>query len=442
VVGTERKSWAQRALSIFGDVRAAEVVDVLLLTLNVFLLLAGYYLLKPVREALILSESGAEVKTYSAAGQALLLLLVVPAYSALTSRMGRLRVITWITLLFVSNLLVFYFFGMAGAHEGIPFFIWVGVFNIFVVAQFWSFANDLYSEAQGKRLFPIIGVGTSLGALAGAQIAGPFVHAAGPYPLMLAAAATLVVCLLLTRTIDRRAAANPLRFSSGPAEVPLAKAGGFALLAHDRYLMLIAILIILLNVVNTSGEFLLGKLVSAQATQFFGHNLAAQQKFIGEFYAHFFSWVNLIGVLVQMFGVSRIFRYIGVRGALFILPCIALSNYTFLLFLPILQIVRIGKILENSTDYSLMNTVRHALYLPTSREAKYKAKSAIDTFFVRTGDVLVAGLVFAGTSLAIGIKGFAVVNLVLAVVWLGVVVAIGRRHRQLTAVEKSARAAA
>src|SRR6202011_6158443 len=99
-----------------------------------------------------------------------------------------------------------------------------------------------------------------------------------------------------------------------------------------------------------------------------------------------------------MFGVSRIFRYIGVRGALFVLPCIALWNYSILLFLPILPIVRIGKILENSTDYSLMNTVRHALFLPASREAKYKAKSCIDTFFVRAGDVLLAGMVYAGTT--------------------------------------------
>jgi AAA family ATP:ADP antiporter len=142
--------------------------------------------------------------------------------------------------------------------------------------------------------------------------------------------------------------------------------------------------------------------------------------------------VNLIGVLVQMFGVSRIFRYIGVRGSLYVLPVIALVNYSFLLFLPILAIVRVGKILENSTDYSLMNTVRHALFLPTSREAKYKAKSAIDTFFVRAGDVLQAGFVYIGTLLSLGVTGFAAVNLVLAVVWLGVVVAIGRQHRERT----------
>ena len=428
-----RKNIFERALSIFAEVRAGEGAGVVLLSLNVFLLLASYYLLKTVRESLILSESGAEVKSYSSAAQALLLLLVVPAYSILTSRMGRLRVITWVTFIFVANLVMFYLAGIKGVREGVVFFIWVGIFNNFIVAQFWSFSNDLYSEEQGKRLFPIIGLGSSLGALAGAQIAGPFIRAGGPYPLMLAAAVGLIVCLGLSRSVNRRAAEHPAQFCSGPPQAPLNKVGGFQLLLQDRYLLLIAILIVLLNVVNTSGEFLLGKLVTVEAGRIVGSNHVAQERFIGGFYANFFSWVNLVGVVVQMFGVSRIFRYIGVRGALFVLPCIALGNYSLILLLPILTVVRIGKILENSTDYSLMNTTRHALFLPTSREAKYKAKSAIDTFFVRAGDVVQAGIVYLATLLGMGIKGFAIINLDLALVWLAVVLAIGRQHRRRTA---------
>lgn len=424
------KGRVERVLSLFADVRPGEVQGVVLLSLNVFLLLAAYYFLKTVRESLILSESGAEVKTYSSAAQAFLLFLIVPAYSALTSRMGRLRVITWVSVLFISHLLVFYFCGLAGRREGVVFFIWVGIFNVFVIAQFWSFANDLYSEPQGKRLFPLIGIGSSLGALAGAEAAGGLIGRMGPYPLMLAAAAVLAVCLGITRRIHFDVARSPATFDSGPADAPLDKANGFQLLCRDRYLLLIAGLIVLLNVVNTSGEFLLGKLVVASAARQPGADLAFQQKFIGEFYAHFFSWVNLAGVLVQMFGVSRVFRWIGIRGALFVLPCIALCNYSLLLALPLLAVIRVGKILENSIDYSLMNTARHALFLPTSREAKYKAKSAIDTFFVRSGDVLQAGIVYAGTALGAGMAGFATVNLVLAVIWLGVVVAISRQHQE------------
>ena len=217
---------------------------------------------------------------------------------------------------------------------------------------------------------------------------------------------------------------------------PLGKEGGFQLIRKDRYLLLIALLVLLLNVVNTTGEFLLGKLVVGAAEEAVAAaNVAAanvdalKAAFIGEFYGNFFGWVNLLGLLFQLFLVSRIFKYIGVRGALFILPCIALMGYSLLIVFPLLAAVRITKTLENSTDYSIQNTARHALFLPTSREAKYKAKAAIDTFFWRAGDMLQAGVVFLGTQLAFGISDFALLNLVFVLVWLGIVGMIYREHK-------------
>jgi AAA family ATP:ADP antiporter len=139
--------------------------------------------------------------------------------------------------------------------------------------------------------------------------------------------------------------------------------------------------------------------------------------------------------------VSRIFKYIGVRGALFILPLIAFGSYTLMALLPVFGIVRFAKILENSADYSIQNTARHALFLPTSREAKYKAKQAIDSFFVRLGDLLQAVVVFVGTSLAFGIGRFAVLNLVFVSLALVIVVAIGREYQRRTAEGASERAA-
>src|ERR1700687_3397514 len=126
------KSIAERALSILAEVRAGEGANVLLLAFNVFLLLMSYYLLKTVREPLILTlKGGAELTSYSYAIQALLLLAIVPAYGAFASRVGRIRLITWVTLVFVSNLLLFYALGEGGwAYEGVVFFIWVGIFNV------------------------------------------------------------------------------------------------------------------------------------------------------------------------------------------------------------------------------------------------------------------------------------------------------------------------
>ncbi|MBZ5633456.1 MAG: translocase [Acidobacteriia bacterium] len=426
------KSIAERALSLLADVRAGEGVGVLLLGLNSFLLLMSYYLLKTVREPLILTQGGAEVKAYSAAAQALLLLAIVPAYGAFASRVSRIRLITWVTLIFISNLLLFYIFGVAGVREGVVFFVWVGIFNVFVVAQFWSFANDLYSESHGKRLFPAIAVGGSVGSLVGAQAAAMAVKATGPYPLMLIAAGLLVICILISRVIHFRAASDAVHFSAVHAEAPLASTGALELLMRDRYLLLIAILVLLLNIVNNSGEFLLGKLVTAEAVRAAGSDVLGQQKFIGEFYGHYEVWYNSVALGLQMFAVSRIFRYAGVRGALFILPALAMGSYSFLLWLPVLPVIRWLKILENGADYSVQNTTVHALFLPTSREAKYKAKAAIDTFFKRAGDVLEAGVVKVGSAFALGIKGFAVINLVLTVVWLAVAFGIARAHRRQT----------
>jgi AAA family ATP:ADP antiporter len=135
-----------------------------------------------------------------------------------------------------------------------------------------------------------------------------------------------------------------------------------------------------------------------------------------------------------MFLVSRIIKYIGVSGALLILPAVALGGYALLAFVPALGAIRLAKTLENGTDYSLNNTVRHALFLPTTREEKYKAKQVTDAFAQRAGDVLSALTVFVGTGLlALGAPRLALLNLGLVMVWLVAAIGIGRRYKRLAA---------
>ena len=439
------KSWLDRLLSLFTDVRAGEGAGALLLAANVFCLLGFYSMLKVVREALILSEGGAEIKSYAAAGQALLLLAIVPAYGAFASRVNRLRLVCGVTLFFASHLILFYLLGMAGVHLGVVFFLWIGIFNIVIIAQFWSFANDLYSNERGKRLFPLVGLGASLGALAGAGGASFFFSGVGPYRLMLVAAGGLVLPVMLTLWVSRRERSANRDVAAERAEQPLAKTGGFQLVFAQRYLLLIAMLILVLNIVNTVGEFLLGKMIATEAAAMVASGAAggvAARELIGTMAGSVQTWVDLIGFLLQAFFVSRIFKWIGIRGALFVLPVIALGTYSAIAVLPLLGIVRVGKILENSTDYSIQNTARHALFLPTSREAKYKAKQAIDTFFWRAGDLLQAVIVFAGVRLGFSVRGYAAVNVALVVVWLLLVIAIGREHKKLTGNEADVEAAA
>ncbi|MCZ6876533.1 MAG: translocase [Acidobacteria bacterium] len=430
-----RRGLLDRALSIFTQVKAGEGFTVLLLALNVFLVMASYYILKPVREALILTELGEEVKAYLYAGTAVILLVLVPAYGGFASRVNRIRLITWVTLFFISHLGIFYLLGVAGVQVGAAFFIWVSIFSVIVVAQIWAFANDLFTEEQGKRLFPIVGVGSGLGAWLGAEMAswlfGQFDPAAAPYSLMLVAAAGFGVGIAISHGVHRREQARATPERASAAEKPLGKEGGFKLVFTQRYLLLMALAVLLLNVVNTTGGFLLDKVVTASVEQQTA-DIAEQQVLLGQFYGNFFGSVNLLGFLLQLFLVSRIFKYIGVRGALFILPCLALGSYGLMIATPILGVIRLVKMLENSTDYSINNTARHALFLLTSREAKYKAKVAIDTFFWRVGDMLSAGVVFLGVQLAFGIQSFAIANVIFTLIWIAIVVAIVREHKRLS----------
>ena len=428
------RGWVERVLSPIAEVRRDEVASVLLMTLAMFVILAAYYMLKTAREVFILSEGGAEVKSYSSAGQALLLLFLVPAYGAFASRVTRIQLIQWVTLFFVSHLVLFLLALGAGLQIGIVYFLWVGIFNLMVIAQYWAFAADLYTQEQGKRLFPLIGVGASLGAWVGSVRAGQLMEAFGPRRLIVGASIALIGCVVLARLINR-VTDKPQPASSAPRakEEPMGDQNGFAMVFKDRYLLLIAVLTLLLNVVNTTGEYLFGRYVVETAHAMHGSGPeaeAARQQFIGSTYSQLFSTVNLVGFLLQMFVVSRVFKFLGVGKSLFVHPAIAMAGYVMMIVAPSFTAMRWLKVADNSVDYSLGNTTKQALWLPTSREAKYKAKQAVDSFFVRAGDVVQAGVVFAGERLALAVPAFAAVQIVLVGGWLGVAVLLNRNLRE------------
>jgi ATP:ADP antiporter, AAA family len=431
--GTPQKGLLDRILSIVSDIKPGEGLGALILSVNLFTLLASYYLLKTVRESLILAEGGAEVKAYSSAAQAVLLFGVVPFYGWIATRLNRNRLLRWTTLFFASNLLIFYLIGRSGIRIGVAYYIWVGIFNVFTVAQLWAFATDLYSQEQGKRLFPLLGVGASRGAVGGAWIAGKLIGPLGPYKIMVVAAVALGACAALTRLAGYVITNRQGELEKKKDTETLSSEGGFQLLLRDRYLMLIAILTVLLNIVSLSGDFIFGKLLVDQTNHVVGSAaslIKVRKAYIGSFYASYYEWTNIVSFLIQTFLVSRIFKRIGVRGSLFILPALSVITFLTILVDPILRVVRILKIGENSINYSLQNTVRQALLLPTSREAKYKAKAAIETFCVRLGDVLQAAVIFAGTALHFSVRAFSVTTLAITVLWLVVAAQLYFEHKR------------
>jgi AAA family ATP:ADP antiporter len=435
------KSTLGRLLSPIADVRPGEERSVLLMTLIMLLVLAAYYMLKTAREVFILTEGGAAVKSYSSAGQAILLLGFVPAYAAVASRLDRTRLVFGVTLFFASHVVLFAIAQRAGLRIGIVYFLWVGIFNVMVIAQFWALAADVFTPEQGKRLFPLIGVGSSLGAWLGSVRAGQVMESAGPLRLLAGAGAILVVCALLAVRVSRRRASAPGRAGEAKAapEEKMGKSGAFSMIFNDRYLMLIALLTVLLNVVNTTGEYLFGRYVIEQANAVYGlgaEAAAARQQYVGDLYSQLFSTVNLVGLFLQLFVVSRLFKFLGVGKSLLVHPFVALAGYLLVLRSPSVRLMGLLKVADNSLDYSLGNTTKQALWLNTSREAKFKAKQAVDSFFVRAGDVLSAGIVFGGEALAFAVPSFALVNIVLTGMWLGVVamlnVSIARHDKAAT----------
>ncbi len=452
-VGKEQTTILDRALRLFAPVHGGEGGTVLLMALNVFLLMTAYYIIKPVREALILAEWGAETKIYASAGQALLLLGLIPLYSRLADMMRVRRLIATVLLFFAACLVAFYLLATLKIPLGIPFYLWVGIFNMMVVAQFWSFANDYYTEEQGKRLFAIIGFGMSAGAVFGGFITKKLIHPLGLYQLMLLSAGLLIVSLLLTLVAaNRRNRSGLIASQPNPVEPEKMEGpGGFALVMKNRYLLLIAVMMILANLVNTTGEYILGARVTDAQEKAVAEVVAtpgmsrvdleaAQQlrqeqvgEGIGNFYAGFFAIVNLVGLLTQLFLVSRIVGWFGVNRAIMVLPLVAVGGYIMIALFPVLSVARWAKTAENSTDYSLQNTVRNMLFLPTTRAEKFKAKQAIDAFFVRAGDVLAALLVLGGTTLlGLAPSGFALVNVIIALLWVVLAFFIGRRYLLLS----------
>lgn len=417
-----------------------EARQALLMTLAIFLILTSYLIAKVVREPLILAGGGAELKSYASAVQVMLLLIVIRLYTVCVCRFPRHKLMQIVNFFFLLCLVAFWIsFQLFGPWSGIVYYFWVGIFSLVVIAQFWSFANDIYTPEQGSRLFVLLAFGASAGGVFGPMLADLMLDLVGLYNLLLVSAVVLLASMLICNIVCSRNRKPDLSHYRKPEKPPTecipGKSGAMKIVFQSRYLLMIAILVLLANWVNSTGEYILGRSITESATELYSggdDSIEARQAFIGNFYAKFFSTVGFIGLLLQLLVVSRVVKYLGVRFALMTLPVIALGGYIAIAIVPILGLISFAKTAENSTDYSLNNTVRHILFLPTSREEKYKAKVAIDTFFVRFGDVLSAGLVYMGASLlSFEIRQFSLTIMMLAVVWLVLAFFIGRENRKL-----------
>lgn len=436
--------------NIFTEIRPGEGRVAGLLLFSVFFILASLYMLKVAREAKVLGDrgfygvDGPLLKALARGFQAMIMaLVVIPIYGWVSARLPRRRLMIGMTIFYAINIELFYLLSVAGLpNVGFYFYVWVGIFNVSMLAQFWSYANDVYTPEAGARIFPLIMIGASMGGVVGVLVDRfikvlPF-FASNPFAAMHVTAALLLVGLGLflfaDHYVERK---NAERKHVAPA---LKLGNGLIRVLSSPYIRLIGLLLVLLNLVNATGEYILDTYIIDHATAVASAKFAigteawgdAQRAAIGQAFNTFYLAVNILTLLLQAFVASRVIRRLGTAGALLVLPVVAFGAYGLVLLGGGYAAFRAMKVLENATDYSINNTVQQLLWAPTSREEKYQAKQATDTIFYRLGDLLHSILIWVGTVVfSLTPRDFALVNVVLCGLWFVLIVALVREYRRV-----------
>ena len=441
----------ERFLRLFARVKANEGVTSLLLLTNIFLILTAYYCIKPVREgwlsvSVISDWSKLEVKAYSAFVQSLLLLAILPLYATVATVLKRRSLIT-ATGLVSGGLMVLFWLLQPGflaeqiPYAGVAFYIFVGIFSVTLVAQFWSFASDLYGQQKGKRLFPLVAIGASAGGVVGSWAGSHLVKLPfwDSYDLILLALLPLGAAVMLARWIDKRGSGDEAKVElekrrEEPA-VPESE-GAYATILRHRYLMATAMMVMLFNWVVASGDNILFGLVQQAITDELTGTVEAVQlnrqitAVTTAFYSDLYFWINLIGLLLQSFVVSRLVQLGGFGLLIMTTPVISLTAYLSMAMAPMIGIIKFMKVAENSSNYSIHNTARHMLWLPTNTAMLYQAKTTIETLFYRLGDGLAALTVLFGTRFwRFTLNEFLIFNVILCGLWVVISIYLYREYK-------------
>jgi ATP:ADP antiporter, AAA family len=384
-----------------------------------FCLLCGYYILRPLRDEMGI-QGGVAALPWVFTATLAAMLAAVPLFGWLASRWPRRKLLPALYLFFAANLLAFFGLFEAGVTQQAvarTFFVWVSVYNLFVVSVFWSFMVDLFDRDQANRLFGTIAAGGSAGALVGPGLTAFLAVPLGTVNLLLLSAAFLAAATLCIHRLLAWSAARGK--GRGTTEEPVGGSiwGGVTEVVRSPYLLGICLYMLLYTVLSTFLYFQQARLVAdasmtseARTTLFAAMDLA----------------VNLLALAGQVFLTARVIRGLGLPATLAIVPAITVLGFGALWLAPVLGVVVGFQVLRRAADFALARPGREILFTVVDREAKYKAKNFIDTVVYRTGDAA-GGWAFAGLkALGLALAGIAIVAVPLAVLWLVVSVLLGR----------------
>lgn len=391
-----------------------------------FLLLASYYILRPLRDEMGIT-GGIDKLPWVFTGTFVAMLAAVPLFGWITARLPRRRFLPLVYVFFIFNLLLFFAAFQIEAWRAITaraFFIWVSVFNLFVVSVFWSFMVDLFSSPQGKRLFGLIAAGGTAGAISGPTLTAVLVGPLGPINLLLLSALLLAGAVLCIRQLGQWSAQRP---AAPPQAEPAPLGGsilaGLSLIVRSPYLLGLALFMLLFTTLSTFLYFEQAHIVAKSFA-----NAAERTRF----FALLDLGVNTLTVLTQVLITARLLTRLGVAGSLALVPLLSALGFALLALTPVLAALAGFQVLRRAGEYAVTRPARELLYTVVDRETKYKAKNALDTLVYRGGDAL-AGWLFSGLK-AIGLS-FATIAWIavpLALAWAAVALWLGRRQAALS----------
>lgn len=413
--------WVARAV----PVAPAELAAMLWSFAYFFSLLAGYYVLRPLRDQMGIA-GGVKNLPWLFTATFLVLLLAQPLYGALVARLPRARFVPIVYHFFVANLAIFWLLltlGLGKVEVARVFFVWVSVFNLFAVVVFWSFMADLFTSEQGKRLFGFIGAGGTAGALLGPAVTIGLSVPLGPVNLLLVAALFLEFAVLCAHRLERAAQGAAARASAPAAAARIGGSAfaGLAEVARSPYLLGIAAWVSLLSFGGTFLYFEQAHIVSSTVRG------AAQQTRI---FAGIDLAVGLLTLATQAFVTARFLRLFGTAAAAAALPAVYVVAFSVLALTPSLPAVVIFQAVQRTMNFAIANPARQLFYTVVSREEKYKAKNLVDVVVFRGSDALYGWLFHSLQGMGLKIAGVAACAIPAALGWLVLSTALGRAQER------------
>ncbi|HEX9666362.1 MAG TPA: MFS transporter [Thermodesulfobacteriota bacterium] len=426
-------SWMTRLV----DVQPDELRSLIWSFLYFFSLLCSYYIIRPIRDEMGIA-GGVENLHWLFTGTFLSMLAAVPLFGWIASKYPRKRFIPCVYYFFIANLLLFFFLfstNLTHAYVARAFFIWVSVYNLFVVSVFWSFMADIYSDNQAKRLFGFIAAGGTTGAIVGPALTGNLVLLLGPKNLLpLSAILLLVSVVCIGRLISKKHESTstvPGSFSKTEPnqaedsdEKPMGGSivAAFRLVLSSPYLMGICLLILLFTTLATFLYF--------QQAQIVRDSFDDPSRRTAVFAAIDFA-VNILAVTIQVLLTGRIVKSIGLSWSLALIPVLLGLGFLMLGLVPLLMVLVIVQVVRRAGDYAIMKPSREMLFTVLNKQEKYKAKNFIDTAIYRGGDA-VSAWIYAGLSgLGVSLSAIALAAVPISGIWAIVSYILGKKREEL-----------